>query len=47
MKYTSQAIDRCRETARRRVLYLCYAPHLPKKCCKMAKKSSVEIIDSH
>jgi hypothetical protein len=33
MKYTRQAIDRCRETARRRVLYLWYVPHLPKKCC--------------
>ena len=28
IKYTRQAIDRLRETARRRVLYLC----LPKKC---------------
>jgi hypothetical protein len=34
IKYTRQAIDRCREKARRRVLYLCYVPHLPKKCCK-------------
>jgi len=36
MKYTRQAIDRCRETARRRVLYLCYVPHLPKKYYKSA-----------
>jgi hypothetical protein len=26
MKYTRQAIERCRETAPRRVLYLCYRP---------------------
>jgi len=40
MKYTRQAIERLRETARRCVLYLCYLPHLPKKCYKTKTTSS-------
>ncbi|MCC3509489.1 hypothetical protein [Microcoleus sp. PH2017_25_DOB_D_A] len=37
MKYTGQPIDRRRETARRRVLYLCYVPHVPGTCCRTVK----------
>jgi len=38
MKYTSQAIAVGKRHCR--VLYLCYVPHLPKKCCIMSGRAT-------
>ena len=38
MKYACQAFNRCRETARRPVLYLCYVPYLKNAVCVLIGK---------